>query len=55
MVVLGEQDAAVDDEQAALGLQDGHVAADLPEAAERDDAQASVGQGGGKGHDGVAR
>ena len=44
LVVLREQHAAVDDEQPAGVLEDGHVAADLAEAAERDDAQAAVGQ-----------
>jgi hypothetical protein len=37
VVVLGEQDAAVDDQQPAGVLEDRHVAADLAEAAERDD------------------
>ena len=41
---LGEQHAAVDDEQPAAVLEDRHVAADLADAAERDDAQATVGQ-----------
>ena len=41
LVVLGEEHAAVDDEQPAVVLEDGHVAADLAEAAERDDAQAA--------------
>ena len=35
VVVLGEQHAAVDDEQAVVVLEDGHVAADLAEAAQR--------------------
>ena len=35
VVVLGEEHAAVDDEQPAGVLEDGHVAADLAEAAER--------------------
>ena len=39
--VLGEQHAAVDDQQPAGVLEDGHVAADLAEPAERDDAQAA--------------
>ena len=47
VVVLGEEDAAVDDEQASLRLEDGHVAADLAEPAESDDPQAVVGEGGG--------
>ena len=41
---LGEQDAAVDDQQPAAELQHGHVAADLAEAAQRHDPQAAVGQ-----------
>ena len=44
LVVLGEQDAAVDDEQTAGVLEDGHVAADLAEPTECDDAQGAVGQ-----------
>ena len=44
LVVLGEQHAAVDDEQPAGVLEDGHVAADLAQPAERDDAQAAVGE-----------
>ena len=39
LVLLGEQHAAVDDQQLAGVLEDGHVAADLAEAAEPDDAQ----------------
>ena len=53
VVVLGEEHAAVDDEQLALRLEDGHVAADLAEPAERDDPQAVVGEGGGRGQLGV--
>ncbi len=45
LIVLREQHAAVDDEQPAGVLEDGHVAADLAEAAERDHAQAVSGQG----------
>src|SRR5690606_21670897 len=41
---LGEQHAAVDDEQPAAVLEHGHVAADLPEPAEGDEAQAVVGR-----------
>ena len=41
---LGEQDAAVDDQQLAVELQHGHVAADLAQPAERHDAQAALGQ-----------
>src|SRR6478735_7026965 len=53
VVVLGEEHAAVDDEQPALRLDDGHVAADLAEPAERDDPQAVVGEGGRCGQLGV--
>ena len=53
VVVLGEQHAAVDDEQAAVVLEDGHVAADLAEAAERDDPQPSGRQRRGCGELGV--
>ena len=41
---LGEQHAAVDDEQLAAVLEDGHVAADLAEAAERGDPQGALRQ-----------
>ena len=44
LLLLGEEDAAVDDEQAAAVLEDRHVAADLAEAAERGDAQAVLGK-----------
>ncbi len=39
LVVLGEEHAAVDDEQAAVVLEHVHVAANLAEAAERNEAQ----------------
>ena len=45
MVVLGEEHAAVDDEQPALGLEDGHVPTDLAEPAQCDDPEAVAGQG----------
>ena len=48
LVVVGEEHAAVDDEQLAAVLEDGHVAADLAEAAERDDPHAAVGEGSGQ-------
>ena len=35
LVLLGEEHAAVDDEELAVELEDGHVAADLAETAER--------------------
>ena len=44
LVGLGEQHPAVDDQQPAVVLEDGHVAADLAEPAQRDDAQAALGQ-----------
>ncbi len=44
LVGLGEQHAAVDDQQPAAVLEDGHVAADLAEAAEGDDPQTLFGQ-----------
>ena len=47
MVVVGEEHAAVDDEQLAAVLDDRHVAADLTEAAQRDDAHAAVDEGAG--------
>ena len=37
VVLLGEEDAAVDDQQPLVVLEDGHVATDLAEPAERDD------------------
>ena len=43
--VLREQHATVDDEQPARVLEDSHVAADLPEAAQSEQAQAVRGQG----------
>ena len=42
LLLLGEEHAAVDDQQAAVVLEDRHVAADLAEAAERGDAQAAL-------------
>ena len=42
LLLLGEEHAAVDDQQAAAVLEDGHVAADLAEAAERGDPQAAL-------------
>ena len=44
--LLGEQHAAVDDEELALVLEDGHVAADLPQTSQRDDAGAAARQAG---------
>ena len=53
LVVLGEQHAAVDDQQPAVVLEDGHVATDLAETAERDDPQAPLRQLGRCGELGV--
>ena len=44
LVLLGEQHAAVDDEQSPGVLEHGHVATDLAEPAERNDPQAALGQ-----------
>jgi hypothetical protein len=44
LVLLGEQDAAVDDQEPAVMLEHGHVAADLAETAERNDPQPARGQ-----------
>jgi hypothetical protein len=44
--VLGEQHPAVDQQQLAVELEHGHVAADVPQPAERDDAEGVVGQWG---------
>jgi hypothetical protein len=46
LVVLGEEHPAVDDEQPAAEFEDGHVAPDFADAAQRDDAQGSGGQCG---------
>jgi hypothetical protein len=45
LVLLGEEDPAVDDQQLAVVLEHRHVAADLAEPSERDHAQAALGQG----------
>ena len=37
-LVVGEHEAAVDDDQVVVGLDNGHVAADFAAAAKRDDA-----------------
>ena len=44
LVGLGEEHPAVDDQQPARVLEDGHIAADLAEPAERDDPQSFLGQ-----------
>ena len=46
LVLVGEEHPAVDDEQPPGVLEDRHVAADLAEAAERDDPQTVAGEGG---------
>ena len=38
VLVAREREAGVDDDELAVGLDDGHVLADLAEPAERDDA-----------------
>ena len=43
LVLLGEEDTAVDDEQFAVNLEDGHVAADLAEAPQGHDAHRAIG------------
>ena len=53
LVVLGEQHAAVDDEQLSGMLQDRHVASHLAQAAEGDHPQSAVRQRGGQGQFGV--
>src|SRR6478752_4457571 len=53
VVVLGEEHAAVDDEQLALRLEHGHVASDLAQPTECDDPQAVVGERWGRGQLGV--
>src|SRR6185312_13276017 len=53
LVGVGEQHAAVHDEQSATVLEDRHVPADLAEAAERDDAQPVARQLAGRGEVGV--
>ena len=53
VVVLGEQDSAVDDQQPAVVLEDGHVATDLAQSSERDDPEASGREGGGRAQFGV--
>jgi hypothetical protein len=52
-VLLGEQHAAVDDQELAAVLEDGHVPADLTEPAEADDAKPSARKIGGSGEFGV--
>jgi hypothetical protein len=49
VVVLGEEHAAVDDQQAPVVLEDGHVATDLAETTERDDPQTPLRQLGRPG------
>src|SRR5690625_7681673 len=59
--ILGEQYAAVDDQQSPLELEDRHVAADVPETAQRRHAQGVAPQlrrlvepmGQGAGHHGL--
>src|SRR6478735_5296816 len=53
VVVLGEEHAAVDDEELPLRLEHGHVASDLAQPTECDDPQAVVGERWGRGQLGV--
>jgi hypothetical protein len=46
-LVVGKHQAAIDDDQVVVGLDDGHIAPDLAAAAQRDDPD--VGLGGGFG------
>lgn len=46
LVLLGEEHAAVDDQDLAVVLEHGHVPADLAEAADRDDPERSFVEGG---------
>ena len=59
LVVLGEEHAAVDDQQPAVVLEDRHVAADLAEAAERRRCagrpRAAAAAGRARGADGSSR
>jgi hypothetical protein len=48
LVLLGEEDADVDDQQLSGVLEHGHVATDLAEATQGDHAQAAVGQRRGR-------
>src|SRR4029077_8368169 len=47
---LGEGQPCVQDQDAAVHLEGGHVAADLADAAEEDDARIVSGRGGGRCH-----
>jgi hypothetical protein len=53
VVVLREEHSAVDDQQPAVVLEDGHVATDLAQSAERDDPEASGSEGGGRAQVGM--
>src|SRR3546814_8567152 len=53
VVVLGEEDATVHQQQAVVVLEDRHVAADLAEAAQRDDPQSTLRQLARRGEFGV--
>ncbi|GHA68695.1 hypothetical protein GCM10010372_80290 [Streptomyces tauricus] len=44
LLLLGEEHATVDDQKAAVVLEDRHVSADFPEAPERGDAEAPLGK-----------
>jgi hypothetical protein len=44
MVVLGEQHAAVDQQDLSVDLEGGHVPPDVPQASQRDDPERSGGE-----------
>jgi hypothetical protein len=46
-LVVGEHEAAVDDHQVVVGLDDGHIATDFAAAAERDHPDVRRGRGRG--------
>src|SRR5690606_16126970 len=52
LVLLGEEHAAVDDEDLAVVLEGGHVAADLTETTDRSHAERALGEGFGSGDGG---
>lgn len=47
LIVFWEEHAAVNDEQAAVNLEDGHIAPDFPQPTQRDNPQGVVSQGWG--------
>ena len=47
LILLGEEHTAVDDEQLAVQLEDGHVTADLTQAPQGSDAHGAISEGAG--------